>query len=123
MSGYVRNVEVRVEFDGQQVRLVMKPLLRVDLFKLQALLPRGKDASQMSDDEAGPAFEFYAERLPDYVIEANVTDAAGAPVPVAEWVSSSYFVGLVSEVMVEHMAKASPSRPLSSGAPPAASSG
>ena len=114
MSGYVRNVEVKVPFDGQEVRLLLKPLLRVDLFKLQGLLPKGRSPEElqaMTVEESTGAFEFYAGRLPEYVQESDVKDAAGNLVPAAEWVGASYFIELVGLVMTAHMAKATPRNP------------
>lgn len=114
MSGYVRNIVVEVPFDGQSVRVVLKPLKRSDLFELQALLPRAQDdANKLIVDPASgmDAFDLYARKLPDYVQEADVKDAAGNDVPVAEWAGSAYFIGLVTSLMLEHMGKAMPSNP------------
>lgn len=114
MSGYVRSIEVRVPFDGQDVRVVLKPLTRGDLFQLQALLPRDKDDPNklVVDPVSGmDAFDLYAKKLPDYIVESNVTDNVGAEISVAEWAGSAYFIGLVTSVMLEHMGKAIPVNP------------
>lgn len=114
MSGYVRSIEVKVPFDGQDVRVVLRPLTRADLFQLQALLPRSKDdpTKLVVDPAQGvDAFELYAQKLPGYVTEADVKDAAGVEVPVAEWSASAYFVQLVTALMMAHMNRAVPENP------------
>jgi len=102
MSGYVRNIEIKVPFDGREVNVTVSPLTRADLFYLQALI----EADKSSD-----VFAYYAERLIEYVKIHDVQDAAGVLVPVAEWCGSAYHVPLVTQVMTAHMERAVPSNP------------
>lgn len=102
MSGYVRNIEVKTKFDGREVSVMLTPLLRSDLFALQALIE--------AKDNAG-VFTHYSEKLPGYVKSHDVIDAAGAVVPTEEWCASAYFIPMVTAVMTAHMEKAVPSNP------------
>jgi hypothetical protein len=102
MSGYVRNIEIKTKFDGRDITVMVTPLLRADLFKLQALIESG--------DQAG-VFTQYADDLVKYVKSADVVDASGVAVPTEEWCASAYFIPLVTAVMSAHMGGATPANP------------
>lgn len=118
-SGYVRDIRVETEFDGHKVVVVLKPIKRGDLFRLQAALPRAPDDPNkvLINSSAIEAFDLYGEMLAKkYVKEHNLVDDAGEALPVEEWAGSNYHTPLVTELMLQHMLRAVPENPSSSAA-------
>ena len=105
MSGYVRNTEFSIEFDGQTVKGSLSALSFADLLRLEA-----KDVETDQD-----AAKVLAEILPTYVtIFSGLTDAAGAAVTIQEVCSLAYFTELSMEIgrkLVQAARPANPTRP------------
>lgn len=105
MSGYVRNTEFSIEFDGQTVKGNLAPLSLPDLLRMEA-----KDVETDVD-----AAKVLAEILPTYVKDfTGLTDAAGTPMTIQEVCSTAYFVGLSMDIgrkLVQAAKPANPTKP------------
>lgn len=105
MSGYVRNTEFAIEFDGQTAKGSLSALSFPDLLKMEA-----KDVE--SDQDAAKVL---AEILPTYVKDfAGLTDAAGAAVTIQEVCGLAYFTELsmaIGRKLVQAAKPANPTQP------------
>lgn len=105
MSGYVRNTEFSIEFDGQTVKGALAPLSLPDLLRLEA-----KEVDTDAD-----AAKVLADILPAYVKDfTGVTDAAGTPMTIQEVCSAAYFIELsmgISRKLVQAAKPANPAKP------------
>lgn len=105
MSGYVRNTEFSIEFDGQTVKGSLLPLTLPDLLRMEA-----KDVSTDQD-----AAKVLAEILPNYVKDfSGLTDAAGVPLTIQEACGIAYFIDLsmgLGRKLVQAARPANPKQP------------
>lgn len=105
MSGYVRNTEFSIEFDGQTVKGNLLPLSLPDMLRMEA-----KDVDTDAD-----AAKVLAEILPAYVKDfAGPTDKAGTAVTIEEVCASAYFVELsmgIGRKLVQAARPANPTKP------------
>jgi hypothetical protein len=105
MSGYVRNTEFSIEFDGQTVTGSLSPLTLPDLLRMEA-----KDVSTDQD-----AAKVLAEILPTYVTGfSGLTDAAGTSLTIAEVCGLAYFIELsmaIGRKLVQAARPANPKQP------------
>lgn len=87
MSGYLRLKTFETDFDGDHVKVRLKPLSFSDLIKLQ---------SAKDDMDAIAVFQ---GMLPGYIEEfSGLNDNAGAPVSINELCAHVYFTQLVREI-------------------------
>lgn len=105
MSGYVRNTDFSIEFDGETVKGNLLPLSLPDLLRMEA-----KDVESDADTA-----KVLAEILPNYVKDfTGLTDAAGTPMTIQEVCSAAYFVELsmgVGRKLVKAARPANPTKP------------
>lgn len=102
MSGYVRNTEFSIEFDGQTVKGSLLPLSLPDLLRMEA-----KDVATDQD-----AAKVLAEIVPNYVKEfSGLTDAAGTPMTIQEVCSTAYFIELSMSIGRKLVKAARPANP------------
>jgi len=91
MPSYVKEVAVKIEYDGQTVSLALKPLLFEDALILHA------EANEQSVIK-------YGRMLPNYVIrEPVIVDVNGEAVPFADVCTTVFFSQLVAQIMAAHM--------------------
>lgn len=89
MTSYVRSTPVTVEFDGETITGMLKPLTLGDYLKFRAA----------SGSEAGMV-EATMDILPRYVESlSGPHDAAGALLPVEEFSKLMYFLPLTMKLM------------------------
>lgn len=99
MSSYVRQVKVFAVFDGQKIEATLRPLLYIDLLALRT-----------ADDAA--SLSVYGGMLPKYVLDMTpILDADSALISLEIIGSEAFFMPLVSELLVAHIAAAQPSNP------------
>lgn len=100
MSKYVRSVTHKIEFDGDVVDVVLKPITLGDLLRLN---------STLSEPEKFVAQ--VAEVLPSYVEKHSLKDAAGTDVTISEICSVAYFMPLMVKIGTALVASARPQNP------------
>lgn len=110
MSGYVRDIIIKRQWQGDDVTIVMKPAKFVDLMGF------GKFDRGTFAQEQLPAF---SEKLKGYTKTLSGLKAHDASeISVDEFYENAYFIELVTEVLSEWLGKATPSNPPSPGASP-----
>lgn len=83
MSGYVRNLKLKMAFDGDDLEITMNHLEWAD-FRALAEAPREEAIGEFS------------KMLPRYITALRgLNDAAGAPIPVTEMCTMAYFLPVV----------------------------
>lgn len=102
MSGYVRNTEFAIEFDGQTVKGNLLPLSLPDQLRLE-----GKEVASDLD-----AARVLAEILPAYVKDfSGLTDAAGTAMTIQEVCGLAYFTELTIGIGRKLVLAAKPADP------------
>lgn len=101
MSGYLRSKIFETTFDGDHVRVKLKPLLFSDLIKFKS-----------TDGDPEKTTALFQEILPAYTDEfTGLSDAAGSPILIDEACSTVYFVDLILLIGLELIKGSSVSRP------------
>lgn len=102
MSGYVRNTEFSIEFDGQVAKGSLLPLTLPDRLRLE-----GKEAETDVD-----VARMLAQILPGYVQGfSGITDAAGTVMTIQEICGLAYFTELVMDIGRNLILAAHPANP------------
>jgi hypothetical protein len=114
VPGYVRQLEHSIDFDGETVRVTMRPLAHADALELR------------NANEAGGAVAFMklaAQKLPGYIVKLEGPhDAAGTQVPVEEVCATAYFSAVINSCVGRLTEAARPADPLASSGSLASSS-
>jgi hypothetical protein len=106
VGGYVREIEARVEFDGETVVARLKPVKFMDAMDLMAF-----------KDDQTKFIKGLQAVLSTYLIELRGPTAAdGTQVAPDEFLSSMYFSNAVVAIGTQWVQKAFPSNPPSPGA-------
>lgn len=108
MSGYVRNIVIKREFEGDNVTIALKPAEFGDMLNFGKI-----DAKNLNKDELVLMFT----KLKAYVAGLSGLKAGDASdVSVDELFSAAYFTGFLTDVLAEWLEKALPANPSSPGA-------
>lgn len=101
MSNYAQAVTLKTVWGGDAIEVRMHPLKFIDLIGLQA---------KVKDGETAMLAAFY-ELLPSYVLSfSGARDADGNEITIGD-LSSAYWAGLVSQMMVALLGAATPPDP------------
>jgi len=101
---YVRQFDVTVTHDGEQIVATLKPAKFCDVMSLNGL----------TDEGLAKAFQ---EKLSENIVEMKgPLDAAGVQVPKEEFLSVAYFMTAVMELGTAWLERAVPQNPSSPGA-------
>jgi hypothetical protein len=121
VSKYLRELRITVDFEGDTVTAVMKPLRYEDFLLLQALIEGTgrKPLEDMTEEERDAQSKNdmqlvtkYAEILPRYVLRLDgMADAAGASLTIQEVCEVVYFMPLVGQLGSALIQSATPSNP------------
>lgn len=113
MSKYIRSVVETIDFDGDQLKVTLKPISFIDVLRFNAI-----DTNDPTAEAQASAL--MAEMLPKYLEKIEgLTDAGGNPIEVAEICAASYFAGLVSEIGQRLITRGAPPNPKKPAAPSA----
>lgn len=113
MSKYIRSSVESFEFDGDTIKVTLKPIAFTDVLKFNAI-----DVKSPTADAEGA--KLMAEMLPKYVEKIEgLKDAGGNEITIGEVCSASYFAGLVAEIGARLIALGSPPNPKKPAAPSA----
>jgi hypothetical protein len=100
VSGYLKSHLFETDFDGDHVKVRLKPLLFEDFLKLTSM------------KEEGGALTLFKEIVPKYMEEiSGLTDKGGTSITIDEVCNSAYFVQVVSEIGVALLGAATVERP------------
>jgi hypothetical protein len=103
VSGYVRNIVVKKDYEGDKVTITLNPIGFGDALKL-----KGLDPKTLSETDFIPLMEI----LKGYVVALSGLKADDASdISVEELFSKAYFVGLLTEVLEEWLKKGTPKDP------------
>jgi hypothetical protein len=108
VGGYVREVEARTTFDGEQIVARLKPLKLTDAMTLLSFAGEPMNLVQELQKTLGA-----------YVVKMEGPIAAdGTQVSLEEFLSAAYFKEAVLEIGTAWIAKAAPANPPSPSASP-----
>jgi hypothetical protein len=103
VSGYIRSKLFETTFDGDAVKVRLRPMSFEDFLKF-------KSVNEKDDGEV--ALAIFKDIVPKYVEEiSGLYDVAGAAVTVEEVFGAAYFLNLVSEMGVALLNAATVERP------------
>ena len=110
MSGYVREIVVKREFQGDHVTIVLSPLKFADALKFSEA-----DFKHLKPQELGPI----VQDMKGYVKRLDGLKADDAsPVAIDEMFESAFFSELVTDILTEWVERGLPQNPQSAGASP-----
>lgn len=113
MSKYIRSAVESFEFDGDTIKVTLKPVLFADVLRFNSI--------DIKDENAEiEATKIVAEMLPKYVEKIEgLTDAGGNPIEVGELCTVAYFARLAADIGTRLIVRGSPENPKKPAAPSA----
>lgn len=109
MSGYIRSTKVVYDFDGESVRVSLKPILFADTLKFHQV-------NTLSDEgRMAECSKLFSEIVPKYIEEMDLKAKDGSQVTVEELCSVAYFTSLVIRIGSDLIRSGSPENPPNAG--------
>lgn len=129
MSNYLRSTLFETEFDGDSVKIRLRPIKEGDFRRIRslrkpitaAITPEEKTAAVEAFTDT--AKEAFAEILPAYMESLEgLTSADGSPITVAEFVRDAYFSDLLLRTGLALVKSGSIKDPKAAASPPGVTS-
>lgn len=99
MSGYLKNITVVEQFDGDAVTVVLRPLAMTTLLNIRSSTADGEDA----------LIRAFQSMLPGQIVSlSGLRDAAGAEITAEEVCTAAYFGPLVMSLGMTLLTEATP---------------
>lgn len=96
MGNFTRSLTHELEFDGDNIKITIKPLKRKDLLKLTPHVP----TDQTNQEQLFKFVEAAAPILPDYIESIEgIKDANGEDVPLEHIIEDVYFIQVASQIL------------------------
>lgn len=112
MSGYVKNVKVKVAVDGAEHEFTLRTLRYAQQMQIVSTGENEKDHARRRQQTAKAI-----ALLPESVVSISppITDADGTVLTAEELCDASYFTAVMSEVALEWVGRSQPANPPSPG--------
>jgi hypothetical protein len=111
VSGYVRDIVIKKDWDGDKVTLVLRPVSFDDMLAVSNILVNGKAIIPVADLRT-----FLARMKPYTKTLSGLKAYDGSEVSIDELFDTAYFIELLTDVIAEWLEKGIPANPSSPGA-------